>query len=86
MTYSTCTGTIGTGTCVRTYFRQFVVSFIKKFQNYVVFYQEHAPDKKFPEPEPHQNSSETLLVLVSNTTLRAVYKCKYDPKKTCNNK
>ena len=42
------------------YFRQFVVSF-KKFQNYVLFYQESelepepAPDKKFPEPEPPQN-------------------------------
>ena len=37
-------------------FRQFVVSF-KKFQNYVLFYQEPepAPDKKFPEPEPPQN-------------------------------
>ena len=40
-----------TGTCVRTYFRQFVVSF-KKLENYVLFYQEPelelAPDKKFP--------------------------------------
>ena len=42
-----------TGTCVRTYFRQFVASF-KKFQHFVLFYQEPepAPDKKFPEPEP----------------------------------
>ena len=45
------------GTCVKTNFRQFVpvVSF-KKFQKYVLFYQEPktAPDKKFPEPEPPQ--------------------------------
>ena len=43
-------------TCVRQYFRQFLVSF-KKFQNYVLFYQEPetAPDKKFPEPELPQN-------------------------------
>ena len=40
-----------TGTCVRTNFRQFVVSF-KKFQKYVLFYQE--PE---PEPEPPQNRS-----------------------------
>ena len=42
-----------TGACVRTYFRQFVVSF-NKFQNYVLFYQEPEPkpalDKKFLEP------------------------------------
>ena len=43
-----------TGTCVRTYFRHFVVSF-QKFQNHVLFYQEPAPDKKFLEPEPPQN-------------------------------
>ena len=52
MTYMyTCTVLIGT--CVETYryFRQFVVSF-KKYQNYVVFYQEPETDKKFPEPEP----------------------------------
>ena len=41
-----------TGTCVRTYFRPFVVGF-KKFQNYFLFNQ--VPDKKFPEPEPPQN-------------------------------
>ena len=42
-----------TGTCVRTYFRPFAVSF-KKFQHYVLFYQEPepAPGRKFPEPEP----------------------------------
>ena len=40
-----------TGTCVKKYFRLFVVSF-KKFQNYVLFYQEPelepAPGRKFP--------------------------------------
>ena len=49
---------ICTGTCIRTYFRQFAVS-LKKFQHYVLFYQEPepepAPDRKFPEPEPPQN-------------------------------
>ena len=39
-----------TGTCVRTYFTQFVVSF-KKFQNHVLFYQEPEPE---PEPAPHK--------------------------------
>ena len=49
-------GPISTGTCTRTYFKQFVVGF-KKFQNYVLFYQEPepAPGRKFPEPEPPQN-------------------------------
>ena len=39
-----------------TYFRQFVVG-LKKFQNYVLFYQEPepAPGRKFPEPEPPKN-------------------------------
>ena len=48
--HSTCTGTYG-----RTCFRQFVVG-IHQFQNYVLFYQEPAPDKKFPEPESPLNS------------------------------
>ena len=45
-----------TGTCVRTYFRQFVVS-LKKIQTVVLFYQEPepAPGWRFPEPEPSQN-------------------------------
>ena len=47
-----------TGTCVRTYFRHFLVSF-QKFRNHVLLYQEPEPalDKKFrgPEPELPQN-------------------------------
>ena len=42
------------GTCVRKYFRQFVVSF-KEFKNYVLFYPEPAPGTKFLDPEPPQN-------------------------------
>ena len=47
---------LSVGTCVRTYIRQFVVSY-KKFQNNVLFYQkpEPAPGRKFTEPEPPQN-------------------------------
>ena len=42
-----------TGTCVRTYFKQFIVSF-KKFQNYVLFYQESElePPQNRPAPKP----------------------------------
>ena len=54
-------------TCVRQYFRQFLVSF-KKFQNYVLFYQEPetAPDKKIPGAgaAPKQADSKTLLGIV----------------------
>ena len=46
-------------TCARTYLRQFVVSF-KKFQNYVLFYQEPEPDKKVPGAAPKQDGSKTL--------------------------
>ena len=44
-----------------TYFRQFVVG-LKKFQNYVLFYQEPepAPGRKFPEPPQKQAGFETL--------------------------
>ena len=42
------------GTCVKTYFRLFVVS-LKKFQHNVLFYQEPALGRKFPEPLPPQN-------------------------------
>ena len=50
-------------TCVRTYFRQFVVSF-KNFQNYVLFYQEPEPDKKIPGAgaAPKLAGSETMLI------------------------
>ena len=48
-----------TGACVRTYVRQFVVSF-NKFQNYVLFHQEPAPDNKIPGAAPKQAGSETL--------------------------
>ena len=40
-------GPICTSTCVRTYFIQFIVSFIKS-KHFYIFYQE-------PEPEPSQN-------------------------------
>ena len=39
------------GTCVRTYLRQFVVS-VKKFQNYVLFFKEPEPPQNRPAPKP----------------------------------
>ena len=56
-------------TCVRTYFRQFVVS-LKKFQNYVLFYQEPepAPDEKFPEPKPLRNPATHLRISLTGIT------------------
>ena len=44
----------------RTCFRQFVFSF-QKFQNYVLFYQEPEPDKKFPEPPQNRPAPKPCL-------------------------